>query len=121
MTMQMVGGIHRQVAIDTATPDVQNSTNTDAVVTGSEIDARAWNSVAYTIIVATNAITWTVFGAHAADYSDEVAVSTPASVAAGANSSYTVAPAPFSHYRVKIKSTSAGNHGAARVTGVAKG
>ena len=121
MTMQMVGGQHRQVAIDAVGPIAKTSANADAVVVGSEIDARPWRSVAYTISVATNAVTWAVFGANAADYADEIDVSTAASVASGAASSYAVAQAPYAYYRVKIKSTVGGAHGVATVSGIAKG
>lgn len=119
--MQIVGGVHRQVAIEIVTPAAQLSANTDAVVTGSEIDARPWRSLAYTIKVATNAVTWTVFGANASDYSDEVVVNSAASVAAGSASSYAVSQAPYAYYRVKIRSTVADTPGTATIAGIAKG
>ena len=121
MTVQMVGSTHRNVAVDIVTPVAQLSANADAVVVGSEIDARPWESLAYTIKVVTNAVTWTVFGANSADYSDETAVQAAASIGAGASGSYAVAQAPFAYYRVKIRSTVADTHGTATVCGIAKG
>lgn len=121
MGVQNVTAGSRQVQIETVAPDAQASTASTAVVTGSEMDARPWRSVAYTIKVATNSVDWSVFGANASDYSDEVAVQAAATVAAGAASSYAVAQAPYSYYRVKIIDTSAPNHGTATVRGVMKG
>lgn len=121
MTVQIVGGIDRNVAVDVVTPAAQLSANVDAVVVGSEIDARAWNSVAYTIVVADNNVTWTVFGANAADYNDEQVVNAAAPVAAGATGNYAVAQAPYAYYRVKIRSTVGGVHGTATIRGIAKG
>lgn len=121
MTVQMIANQHRQAAVDIVTPDAQTSTNADAVVAGSEIDARMWRSLAYTIKVAVNAVTWTVFGANASDYSDEVVVNSAASVAAGSASSYAVSQAPYAYYRVKIRSTVADTPGTATIVGVAKG
>lgn len=105
---------------ETVAPAAQVSTASAVVVTGSEIDARPWTTVAYTVVVANEAIKWSVWGAHAADYSDEVAVLSPATVAAAASSSYAATPAPFSRYRVKIIDDSGGTHGTATVRGIAK-
>ncbi len=121
MAKIMVGDSHRIVAVEALTPDSQLSTNSYVVLTGSEIDVRPWKSLSYTILVATNDITWEVYGANRLDYSDEVIVQAGASVAAGAGSSYAVAQAPYSYYRVKIKSTAGGSHGTAGLYGIAKG
>ncbi len=121
MTVQLVSNQHRQVAIDMVTPAAQNSTNVDVPLAGSEMDVRAWKSLAYTLKVATAAVTWTVFGANFADYSDEVIVQTAASVNAGANASYSVERAPYAYYRVKIRSTVADTPGSAILVGIAKG
>lgn len=117
----VTAGGRRQVPIETVAPDPQASTNATVVVTGSGMDARPWTSLAYTVVVATNAIKWSVFGANAADYSDEVAVLSAATVAAGAGSSYSVSLAPFAYYRVKIIDDSGGVHGTATVRGIMKG
>lgn len=111
----------RQAQISTVAPAAQASTASTVVVTDSGIDARAWITVCYTISVATQAIKWSVFGANASDYSDEVAVLTATTVAAAAASSYTASPAPYSYYRVKIIDDSGGVHGTATVRGVVKG
>lgn len=113
------GGV-RQVQIETVAPDAQASTASTAVVTGSELDARPWQSLSYSIVVATNAVKWSVFAANAADYSDEVAVLAATTVAAAATSSYAVTQAAYSYYRVKIIDDSGGVHGTATVRGVMK-
>lgn len=108
-------------AYSAVTPAPQNSTNVTAVVTGSGIDARAYRTVAYTIAIATHDVDWSVFGANASDYSDEIAVLAATKVAAAAFSSYVANPAPFAYYRVKIIDDAGGTHGAATVRAIAKG
>lgn len=110
----------RQVEVVTCTPAAQLSTASTVVVADSELDARFASTLAYTIVVITQAIKWSVFGAHASDYSDEVAVLAATTVAAGAASSYAVSPPPYSYYRVKLIDDSGGVHGTATVRGVAK-
>lgn len=113
----MVGS--RQVVVGTNS-NAQVSTNATVLVTNSEVDARGWRSLAYTISVITNAVTWSVWGANVSDYSDEVAVLAPVSVAGAANSSYSTSQAPFSFYRVKIIDTSGGSHGTATIGAIVK-
>ena len=110
----------RQVEVTTCTPDAQTSTASTVVVTGSGLDTGPHLTVAYTVVVATNAIKWSVFGANSSDYSDEVAVLAAATVASGARSSDPATPAPFRYYRVKIIDDSGGVHGSATVRGIAK-
>ena len=110
------GGVN--VQIEAVAPSGQVSTGSYAVVTGSELDARAWKTVAYTIGIITNSVYWKVFAANSSDYSDEVEVKAETSVAAAGFDSYSVSPAPFSYYRVKIKSNAGA--GTATVRGVAK-
>ena len=99
---------------DTA-PDPQVSTNSEAVLDGSELDTGGYGSLSYTIRVATKSIDWVVYGADAADYSDKVEVKAAATVAASAVGSYAVAPPPYRYYRVTIASTVPGDHGTATV------
>ena len=101
-------------------PVAKTSANAIAVVTGSEIDARPWTSVAYTVSIATQSVDWSVWGANLSTYADEVAVLSAATVVAGAVSSYAVAQAPYAYYRVKIASSAGGVHGVATVNGIAK-
>lgn len=119
MIVQTTGA--RLVEIEDTGTVTQTSTASTVVVTDSDLDARAYQTVAYTIKVTTNAIKWSVFGANESDYSDEVAVLAATTVASGASSSYTAAPAPFLYYRVKIIDDSGGVHGDVSVRGVAKG
>lgn len=110
------GGL--QVPVHYAETDAQSGTGSLAVVTGSEIDARAWRSLAYTAVVATAAMDWNVYGANASDYSDEVAVDTNTNVAAG-NDSYVIDFAPFNFYRVKAKNNG-GSTGTIKIRGACK-
>lgn len=121
MTESTVRSGTRQVQIETVAPDAQASTATAAVLTGSAIDARPWRSVAYTVKVASNTITWWVYGANSADYSDEVIVDGPSDVAASANDSYAVEQAPYGFYRLKIVDKVGGSHGTVTAHGIAKG
>lgn len=100
--------------------DSQLSTNTNTVLSGSEMDMRGWTTLCYTFAVATNTVTISVLGANASDYSDEVVVDATGNIAAGSTDSYTVSPAPYSYYRVKIDSTSDGQHGTVTVYGTGK-
>jgi len=103
---------------ETVAPAALASTN--SLVALAAIDIGSWQSLAYTIKVATASVDWTVFGANAADYSDEVIVQAEAAVAAAGIGSYAVAQAPYRYYRVKIKSTVADTPGTATVVGIAK-
>jgi predicted RNA methylase len=98
----------------------QASTASTVVVTGSDVDMRAYKTLSYTISVVTFAVSWSVFGANVSDYSDEVAVLSATSVAAAASSSYTVTNAPYAYYRIKIIDTVGGSHGTATINGLGK-
>lgn len=111
----------REVEVVTVSPAGQLSTASTAVVTDSDMDARAWKALSYTCVCATNAIKWSVFGANASDFSDEVAVQAATTVAAAAVGSYSVAPPVFSYYRTKIIDDSGGVHGTATIRGIVKG
>jgi len=101
-------------------PAAQDSVDALTVLAGSAMDARPWKSVCYTIHVTGNTVAWTVFGANASDYSDEVVVQAEAPVAANANGAYAVAQAPYGFYRVKIRSNAAGLPGTALLRGICK-
>lgn len=103
---------------ETVAPDPLASTN--SLVAVAPIDTGPWLSLAYTISVATESVDWTVFGANAADYSDEQVVQAEAAVAAAATGTYAVAQAPYRYYRVKIKSTVPDTPGTATIVGIAK-
>ena len=74
MSLVSVLAGNRQVEIERVASAAQVSTNDPAVVAGSALDMRGWRSLAYTILCAANTISWSVYGANAADYSDEVIV-----------------------------------------------
>lgn len=94
--------------------------STNSYVALAPIDTGPWLTLAYTIAVITNAVTWEIYGANASDYSDEQIVQVGASVAAAATGTFTATQAPYRYYRVKIKSTVPGSHGTATVRGIAK-
>ena len=121
MTVQIVANQHRQAAVDIVAPAAQASVDAETVLAGSEIDARMWASLAYTIAVITAGVKWAVYGANAADYTDEQAVQALTNVAASATGAYTVAQAPYAYYRVKIASNVGGTPGTATLRGIAKG
>lgn len=103
---------------ETVAPAALLSTN--SYVALAAIDTGPWLTLAYTIAVITNAVTWEVYGANASDYSDEQIVQAGASVAAGGKGTFTATQAVYRYYRVKIKSTVADTHGTATVRGIAK-
>lgn len=119
MTVTLVTpGAGVQVPVEEIAPAAQLSTASYVVLAGSELDARAWKSLSYTILVATQSVFWTVYGANSSDYSDEVVVQSEASVSAGASSSFSAAPPPFAYYRVKIKNNAGA--GTATLHGICK-
>lgn len=120
MTLTAILSGGRQTEIERVAPAAQASTAAYVVVAGSEIDARPWRSVAYTLKNITNTISYEVFGANLPDYSDEVIVSGPTDILAAAASSYAVAQAPYGYYRVKIIDKVAASHGTVTLVGIAK-
>lgn len=109
----------RSVQVESASA-AQASVDALTVLSGSEMDLRPWQSLSYALKVATNAISWTVYGANLSDYSDEVIVQVEAMVTAGSVGTYVVAQTPYGFYRVKIRSTMAGIHGTATINGLGK-
>ncbi len=111
----------REVEILTVAPAAQASVAAETVLAGSEMDVRGFTTLAYTIAIAAaeNTVTWKVYGANDSGYADEVAVNT-ADVASGAAGAYTVTPAPYGYYRVKILDKVGGSHGTATLRGIAK-
>jgi hypothetical protein len=108
-------------ALVTGAAGPQTSTASTVVVSGSEIDATQCKTVCYTAVAATNDVDWSVWGANASDYSDEVAVKTATKITAGATDSYTATPPAWRYYRCKVIDDVGGTHGTITVYGVAKG
>lgn len=98
---------------------VQASVNAETLLAGSEIDARLFDSLAYSYQVATNTVTVNVYGALSSDFSDERQLQTQNVAAAGINF-YTTTPPLYAYYRVKILSTVGGAHGTVTLRGLAK-
>lgn len=92
----------------------------DTYVALGEIDIGTAKSLVYTLAVVTNDLDWTVFGANAEDYSDEVEVQAEASVAADAVGTYATTQAVYRYYRAKIKATVSESQGTGTIRGVAK-
>lgn len=110
----------RQVEILAVAPVAQTSANDPAVLAGTEMDVRAFTTLAYTVVNATQTITWWVYGANASTYADEVIVDGPSDVLAAGIDSYAVTPAPYGYYRVKIESKVDATHGTVTCRGIAK-
>ncbi len=110
----------RMAEILTVSPAAQASVAGETVLAGSEMDTRAWKSLAYTLTNITETITYNVYGANASAYTDEVLVSGPTDILASAASSYAVAQAPYSYYRVKILDKVGGVHGTVTLRGICK-
>ncbi len=107
-------------AVSEVTPAAQASVNAYADVIGSTLDTQMYGSVAYTLVNATQTISWKVLGANASDFSDAVEVQAEADVLAAASASYSATVAVWRYYKVQIKSKVAGVHGTATVRGIAK-
>lgn len=119
MTSYLASDGQVQVPIQTVAPAAATGTGSFAVVSGSEMDLSCYKSLAYTVVAAAAAMDWAVYGANASDYSDEQQVYTKANVLAAGVDAYTVFPAPYLFYRVKVKNN-AGSTGTATVRGAAK-
>jgi hypothetical protein len=92
----------------------------DSYVALGAIDIGTAKSLVYTLAVITNDLKWTVFGANAADYSDEVEVQSEATVSAGATGTYSTTQAIYRYYRAKEKAAVGGSQGTGTIRGVAK-
>jgi len=93
------------------------STNSYVYVPDSSLDVRAWTSVDYRIYALTNSIMWQVWADNDPAFGTEVVVQAEATVAANASGSYAIVRAPYTYYRIKIKSAAEGVHGVVSVTG----
>ena len=93
---------------------------TNSYVARLSLDARAYATVAITVVATVEAVKWTVFGATQSDYSDEVVVQVEATVSAATVGSFVVGPAVFPYYRAKIKNSVADTVGTAALFGVMK-
>ena len=100
-------------------PAAQASVVAYADVVGSEIDTLYFASLSYTLVNATQTITYQILGANAADYSDAVVIQSADILAAGV-ATYAVAQAPYRYYKVQIKDKVGGVHGTTTVYGLAK-
>lgn len=100
-------------------PAAQASVAAYADVAGSEIDSLYFASISYTLINATQTITYQILGANRSDYADAVIVKTANILAAGTDT-YAVAQAPYRYYKVQIKDAVGGTHGTTGVYGLAK-
>jgi len=101
------------------TPDAQASVAAYADVTGSELDTLYFASVSYTLVNATQTITYQILGANRADYADAVVIQSADILAAGV-ATYAVTQAPYRYYKVQIKDKVGGVHGTTGVYGLAK-
>lgn len=97
----------------------QLSTDTETLVAGSELDCRLYGGPAYTVSAVTNPIDVMVYGASLSDFSDEalIAAETVDTDTPQVISNFTNA---CGFYRLKVKSSDAGQHGTGTFNGMAK-
>ena len=100
-------------------PTAQDSVVAYADVAGSEIDSLYFKSVSYTLVNATETITYQILADNRSDYATAVVVQTADILAAG-TATYAVAQAPYRYYKVQIKDKVGGVHGTTGVYGLAK-
>jgi hypothetical protein len=93
-------------------------TEDDYAVIGSW-DLYSWGVVGFTITATVAAITFEVFGANLADYSDEIVLQVETTVAAGSVGKCAIGM-PYRYCRIKAKSAVAGVPGIVAVEGIAK-
>lgn len=106
----------------------QLSTDSAAVLSGSELDCRGCRNASYTCSSVTNNVTVTVYAANKSDFSDEVAFSSAiGSVVVGTNKSWVgqatgAAPANcvFAFLRLKINASTPGSQGTLTCVGYAQ-
>jgi hypothetical protein len=101
------------------TPVAQASVAAYADVAGSEADMLYFKSLSYTLINATQTITYQILGDNRSDYGSAVVIQTADILAAG-TATYAVAQAPYRYYKVQIKDKVGGVHGTTGVYGLAK-
>lgn len=101
-------------------PTAQTSTASYVDVSGSKIDAANYESVALTVTNThgSNSIDYKVLAS--IDDVSYVEVKAEATLAAAAIGSYSTSPALYRYYKVQVKDTSGGTHGAATVRVIAK-
>jgi hypothetical protein len=88
----------------------QASTDSETLVTGSEVNLASGKRLSVYVAAATKGITVTVYGSALATFVVDTMV-----IAAAANHEYVTASAGYAYYRVKVKSTVAANPGTASV------
>ena len=102
------------------TAPTYTSTSSTVMVPGTDFDCTIFGTLGITAKAATNAVTWSVWGANLPDYSDAVIVQTAASIAAGAVGGFTTFFAAYAYYFVKAVDTVGGTHGTLTVNVLAK-
>lgn len=110
------------VVSSSVSPSATASTDSLSLVAGSTLDTLNYDSVSYTVTNShiSNSITYTVFGANSADFSDKVITNIGTAIAAGLTSAFS-GTAVFRYYAVYIISTVVLTPGTALVRGIAKG
>jgi len=106
---------------DVVTPAAQASTNTEAVVVGSALDASLFRTVSYSLEnTGAQTIDIRVFRANLADFSDERQEGADIPITASAFSSFAATLPPFRFYRLKVEADVDDNQGEITAVGVAR-
>ena len=102
------------------TPADQETTDSYADVTGSEIDAYSQSLVSYTVknTDGANSIDYKVLAS--IDGTTYVEVQAEASLATGATGTYATTTAAYRYYKIQVKATVGGSQGDAQVRAIAK-
>jgi hypothetical protein len=120
VAVDVEGRVFTGTSYEITAPAAQASTNDPALLVGSQIDARDWLTVSYTVVNAAQTIIWWVYGANSASYADKVIVKGPSDVLASATDSYAVSPAPYAYYCVWIDSKVDAAFGTVTCVGITK-
>lgn len=107
----------KDASVMTASPYTTTSSFADV---GEVVDATHADSVAFTVANTggSNGLSWQILASN--DGTNFVVVNASANVAAGANSSYAAAPAPYRYYKAQLKDQSGGSHTTGVVSAIAK-
>jgi len=101
--------------------DAATTTSAWAAIPATQIDCRSASKIMLCVAAKTKGASYQVFGGNAADYSDEVSILGPTTVAADAWDYQTISSLAKRYYRVKVQDSVSGDHATAFVSFVAFG
>lgn len=101
-------------------PTAQATVNTYADIVGGTVDTLGYDSVSFVIKNTDDAddLDWKVLASN--DNTTFVEVQAEETLGEGVTDSFAQSPALYRYYKIQVKSTSAGNHAVASVSGFAR-